>query len=44
MGVKSMPKTDALYTNQFVGGAKLTDDEWKTVEERSKKFLPKKAS
>jgi NitT/TauT family transport system substrate-binding protein len=44
MGVKSMPKTDALYTNQFVAGAKLTDAEWKTVEERSKKFLPKKAS
>lgn len=44
MGVKSLPETDKLYTNQFLGGTKLTDAEWKTTEERSKKFLPKKAS
>jgi NitT/TauT family transport system substrate-binding protein len=44
MGVESLPKTDALYTNKFLGGAKLTDAEWKTVEERSKEFLPKTAS
>jgi hypothetical protein len=44
MGVKSMPKTDTLYTNQFLGGTKLTDAEWKAVEERSKKYLPKNSS
>ena len=41
MGVKSMPKADKLYTNKFVGTEKLTDAEWKTVEERSAKYLPK---
>ena len=44
MGVKSMPKTDTLYTNKFVGGTKLTDAEWRAVEDRSKKYLPKNSS
>jgi NitT/TauT family transport system substrate-binding protein len=43
MGVKSMPKLDAMYTNKFVGSVKLTDAEWKTTEERSQKYLPKRA-
>ena len=38
MGVKSMPKTDTLYTNKFVGGTKLTDAEWKTVKNASSKY------
>jgi NitT/TauT family transport system substrate-binding protein len=44
MGVKSMPKVDTLYTNKFLGGTKLTDAEWKSVEERSKKYELKKPS
>jgi NitT/TauT family transport system substrate-binding protein len=44
MGVKSMPKVETLYTNKFLGGTKLTDAEWKAVEERSKKYLPKNSS
>ncbi len=43
MGVKSLPKTDTMYTNKFVGTVKLTDAEWKSTEERSKKYLPKHA-
>ena len=43
MGVKSMPKLDEMYTNKFVGSVKLTDTEWKTTEERSQKYLPKRA-
>lgn len=43
MGVKSLPKTETMYTNQFVGDVKLSDVEWKTTEERSKKYLPKAA-
>jgi NitT/TauT family transport system substrate-binding protein len=43
MGVKSMPKTDTMYTNKFVGTVKLDENEWKRTEERSKKFLPKPA-
>jgi len=41
MGVKSLPKTDTMYTNKFVGTVRLSDAEWKTTEERSKKYLPK---
>ena len=29
MGVKNLPKTDTMFTNKFVGSAKLTDAEWK---------------
>ena len=43
MGVKSLPKTDTMFTNKFVGSVKLTDTEWKTTEERSQKYLPKRA-
>lgn len=43
MGVKSLPKTDTMYTNKFVGTVNLTDAEWKRTEERSKKYLPKPA-
>lgn len=43
MGVKSLPKTDTMFTNKFVGSVELTDAEWKTTEERSQKYLPKRA-
>ena len=29
MGVKNLPKTDTMFTNKFVGSARLTDAEWK---------------
>jgi NitT/TauT family transport system substrate-binding protein len=43
MGIKNLPKADTMFTNKFVGAAKLTDAEWKVVEERSRKYLPKSA-
>jgi NitT/TauT family transport system substrate-binding protein len=43
MGVKNLPKTDTMFTNKFVGSARLTDAEWKSVDERSAKYLPKGA-
>jgi NitT/TauT family transport system substrate-binding protein len=43
MGIKNLPKVDTMFTNKFVGAAKLTDAEWKAVEERSRKYLPKSA-
>ena len=41
MGVKNLPPVDKLFTNKFVGGVKLTDAEWSSVE-RSEKILPKR--
>ena len=41
MGVKNLPKTDTMFTNKFVGSARLTDAEWKIIDERSAKYLPK---
>ncbi len=43
MGVKTLPKTDTMYTNKFVGSVKLSDSEWSSTEARSKKYLPKPA-
>jgi NitT/TauT family transport system substrate-binding protein len=43
MGVKTLPKTASMFTNTFVGAARLTDSEWKSVEERSKKYLAGRA-
>src|SRR3954470_22468143 len=43
MGVKNLPKIDTMFTNKFVGSARLTDAEWKSVDERSAKYLPKGA-
>jgi NitT/TauT family transport system substrate-binding protein len=40
MDVKNLPPVQSLYTNKFVGAAKLTDAEWNTVYERSKKYIP----
>jgi NitT/TauT family transport system substrate-binding protein len=44
MGGKDLPSVDKMYTNKFVGSVKLTDQEWAAVQERSQKYLPKKAS
>ena len=41
MGVANLPPIDKLYSNQFIGSARLTDAEWATVDARSQKYLPK---
>ncbi len=43
MGVTALPKTASMFTNKFVGAVRLTETEWKTTEDRSKKYLPKPA-
>jgi NitT/TauT family transport system substrate-binding protein len=43
MGVVNVPPSDKLYTNKFIGAAKLTGPEWAEVEARSAKYLPRKA-
>ena len=40
MGVTSLPAVDTMFTNKFVGSAKLTAQEWTEVEGRSSKYLP----
>jgi hypothetical protein len=40
MGVKNLPPADKMFTNKFVGSAKLTKDEWSVVETRAKKYSP----
>ena len=44
MGVKNVPPTQTLFTNKFVGAAKLTEAEWAEVEKRSQKYLPRSGS
>jgi NitT/TauT family transport system substrate-binding protein len=43
MGVKTLPPTEKMFTNQFVGTAKLSEAEWDAVEQRSIKYLPRKS-
>jgi NitT/TauT family transport system substrate-binding protein len=43
MNVAKLPAVDSMFTNQFVGATKLSADEWRTVEARSAKYLPKKS-
>jgi NitT/TauT family transport system substrate-binding protein len=43
MGVTTLPKTASMFTNKFVGTVRLTDSEWKSTEERSRKYLPVRA-
>jgi NitT/TauT family transport system substrate-binding protein len=43
MGVKTLPKTASMFTNKFVGTVRLTDSEWKSTEERSRKYLAARA-
>ena len=40
MGVTSLPAVETMFTNQFIGSAKLTAQEWAEVEGRSSKYLP----
>jgi NitT/TauT family transport system substrate-binding protein len=40
MGIEKIPPADQLYTNQFVGQAKLTPEQWAAVEQRVPKELP----
>jgi NitT/TauT family transport system substrate-binding protein len=40
MGAAPIKDIDGIYTNQFIGGEKLTPDQWKKVRDRSKRFLP----
>jgi NitT/TauT family transport system substrate-binding protein len=42
MGATKLPSTDNLFTNQFIGSAKLSDQEWAEVNTRSAKYLPPK--
>jgi NitT/TauT family transport system substrate-binding protein len=42
MGIKSLPAVDTLFTNKFVGSAKLTDQEWSEVKARSAQYDPAK--
>ena len=44
MGVKNAPPLDKLFTNKFVGPAKLTETEWAEVAKRSEKYLLRKSS
>jgi len=43
MGATSLPKTDTMFTNKFVGDVKLTAAEWQATQQRSTKYLPKPA-
>jgi NitT/TauT family transport system substrate-binding protein len=43
MGVTTLPKTASMFTDRFVGTVRLTDAEWKSTEERSRKYLPVRA-
>jgi hypothetical protein len=43
MGVQKAPPTESLFSNKFVGAARLTEAEWAEVEKRSEKFLPRKS-
>jgi len=40
MGVTSLPALETMFTNKFIGSAKLTSQEWAEVEGRSSKYLP----
>jgi NitT/TauT family transport system substrate-binding protein len=43
MGVTTLPETASMFTNKFIGAVRLTDTEWTSTEERSRKYLPKPA-
>jgi NitT/TauT family transport system substrate-binding protein len=40
MGISGIPPAETLYTNRFVGAAKLSAAEWTAVEDRVRKRLP----
>jgi NitT/TauT family transport system substrate-binding protein len=41
MGATALPKAASMFTNEFIGATALTDAEWMSIEDRSKKYLPK---
>jgi NitT/TauT family transport system substrate-binding protein len=43
MGVKNLPPADKMFTNKFIGSAKLAKEEWSTVEARAKKYSPSRS-
>jgi hypothetical protein len=43
MGVKNMPPAEKMFTNKFIGSAKLSKEEWATVEARAKKYSPSRS-
>jgi NitT/TauT family transport system substrate-binding protein len=43
MGATALPDAPSMFTNKFVGAVRLTDSEWKSTEERARKYLPKPA-
>lgn len=43
MATTDIPPIDQLYTNKFIGAARLTDQEWADVAARSAKYLPHKS-
>jgi len=40
MGIETVPPVDRLFSNRFVGSVKLTDSQWRQVEERVRATLP----
>jgi NitT/TauT family transport system substrate-binding protein len=44
MSASKLPAVDKMFTNQFVGAAKLTPAEWQAVEARVSKYQPGKRS
>src|SRR5215471_7937916 len=43
MGVKNLPPADKMFTNKFIGSAKLTSPEWSAVEARAQKYSPSRS-
>jgi hypothetical protein len=43
MGVKNLPPVDKMFTNKFIGSAKLTGPEWSAVEARAQKYSPSRS-
>jgi len=42
MGAAELPATASMFTNKFVGAARLSNAEWKSTEDRSRGYLPKR--
>jgi len=40
MGGTKLPAIDTMFTNKFIGAAKLSPDEWQAVEARSARYAP----
>jgi NitT/TauT family transport system substrate-binding protein len=44
MGATELPATTSMFTNEFVGAVRLSNDEWKSTEDRSRRYLPKRSA